>query len=493
MARGHVTCSWYSACDGERAMRSREPRLWSNESGASWHRVGRLVDANGIAQTVMAQLTGGVFLTGFALALGAGPLAIGAISAIPLAAKGSQLFLSWLVERAGHWKQAALSCAIIARGAYLFIPLLPFLPAASNWRVGSLIAVLIAASLAAAVYELAFLTWMAELIPEPLRGVFWGLRGRNAGLVGIVAALIDRGGPSGGGNPARFAVVFGTAAAIGLGGAAFIRLLPTPRRQHSREHPAGMRNLLSAPVRDENFRRFIGFSALWSFASGSMAPFYMVYLLRQLHLSFVIVTLLTALTNILMAVTQTHWGRLGDHFGTKPVLRVGAYLIGLTPLVWLTTAPGRAWPIVLVQVLSGVGWSAFHVSQNNLALKLAPERRRPSYLALFGAVSGFAEGAGPIAIGGLLSLAGGNEIPGMGAFRFLMLGQFILFAAATFAPGWIMEPGGRPVGHLIRVMARFRTMDTSRPISLVFEYGYTHLARVADMIALEFPRDAETL
>ena len=133
------------------------------------------------------------------------------------------------------------------------------------------------------------------------------------------------------------------------------------------------------------------------------------------------------------------------------------------------------------------------MSQNNLALKLAPDRRRPSYLALFGAVSGFAEGAGPIAIGGLRSLADGNEIPGMGTFRLLMLAQFILFSVATFAPGWVMEPGGRPVGHLIRVMARFRTMDSSRPISLVFEYGYTHLARVADMVALEFPRDAERL
>jgi MFS family permease len=212
-----------------------------------------------------------------------------------------------------------------------------------------------------------------------------------------------------------------------------------------------------------------------------------------LNLSFVAVTLLTALTNVLMAVTQAHWGRLADHFGNKPVLRVGAYLIALTPLVWLTTAPGRAWPIVAIQVLSGVGWSAFHVSQNNLALKLAPETSRPSYLALFGAVSGLAEGLAPLAVGILLSLASGGGIPGVGTFRILMLGQLVLFGATSFAPGWIQEPGGRPVGHLIRVMARFRSMDASRPVSLVYEYAYTHLARIADMVALEFPRDAETL
>jgi hypothetical protein len=71
--------------------------------------------------------------------------------------------------------------------------------------------------------------------------------------------------------------------------------------------------------------------------------------------------------------------------------------------------------------------------------------------------------------------------------------QLVLFALATELPARIGEPGGAPVGHLIRVMARFRTMDASRPVGLMFDYTYTHLARIADFIAREFPRDAEPL
>jgi len=74
-----------------------------------------------------------------------------------------------------------------------------------------------------------------------------------------------------------------------------------------------------------------------------------------------------------------------------------------------------------------------------------------------------------------------------------MIVQLVLFGIATALPQWIHEPRGRPVGHLIRVLARFQAMDSSRPVSLVFEYGYTHLARVADLIAREFPRDAEPI
>jgi hypothetical protein len=73
----------------------------------------------------------------------------------------------------------------------------------------------------------------------------------------------------------------------------------------------------------------------------------------------------------------------------------------------------------------------------------------------------------------------------------MMVLQFLLFAAATTLPSWILEPGGTAVGHLIRVMARFRSMDASCPVKLIFEHAYTHLARLADLVAREFPRNAE--
>ncbi|MDB4877751.1 MAG: Major Facilitator Superfamily transporter [Gemmatimonadetes bacterium] len=479
-------------------MSSREPRLWTNDPRASWRRVGQLVDANAIAQTVASQLAGGVFLTGFALALGAGSLAIGVIAAIPLAAKIAQLVLSWWIERAGHWAEWAIWGAVTSRGLLLSVPVIALAHGEPRARLDLLVVVLTLSALAASVYELSVLTWLAELIPEPLRGVFWGRRGRNAGVIGIAASiaaslLVDHDDRGANALLPRFALVFGIGAVVGLLGVYFLASLPRPRREHTRDTAIPLREVLRAPLHDANFRRFVLFSALWSFAAGWMAPFYMVFMLRQLGLSFLQVTLLTSLTNMLMALSQTHWGRLGDHFGTKPVLRIGAYLIALTPLAWLATAPGRAWPVIVVQVLSGFGWSAFHVSSSNLALKLAPVQRRPSYLASFGALSGLAEGAAPVIAGAVLSALGSGAAPTMLEYRVMMITQFVLFAIATALPRWIVEPGGQAVGHLLRVMGRFRAMDASRPVAMLFDHGYTHLARVADLIAREFPRDAEPI
>lgn len=279
-------------------------------------------------------------------------------------------------------------------------------------------------------------------------------------------------------------------AEVRCAGVIALRRLPAPRRQRTRATPVRLAATLTTPIRDRNYRTFLAFSAAWSFTAGFMAPFYMVYMLRQLGLSFLAVTVLASITNALMAATQIHWGKLGDQFGTKPVLRIGAYLIAVTPLVWLATAPGPAWPAVIVHILSGIGWSAFHVSQSNLILKLSPEAKRPSYLGAFGAVTGVAEGIAPLVGGAVLAMAQVGDTPPLAVIQVMMVAQFVLFAAATVLPQWVTEPGGTAVGHLIRTMGRFRAMDASWPLTLVFEHGYTHLARIADLVAREFPRDA---
>ena len=87
--------------------------------------VGRSVDFHAIAQTVMAQLSGGVFLTGFALALGAKELLIGIIAALPFVMKLSQLYLSWRVEKLGRWRHTAFRGAVLGRAALLLAAFVP--------------------------------------------------------------------------------------------------------------------------------------------------------------------------------------------------------------------------------------------------------------------------------------------------------------------------------------------------------------------------------
>src|SRR5215207_1688092 len=170
-------------------------------SEASEELVGRFIDRHGLLQAIMVQLAGGVFLTGFALALGASSTVIGVIAGVPFMVKLSQLYLSWRIERVGHWRRSALEGALLSRAALLIAALAPLVvgPGAGAWV---LVAVISASALGATIFEMAFQTWMAELIPERSRGEFWGRRARVAGIAGLAASLVaafgvDRAGHNG--------------------------------------------------------------------------------------------------------------------------------------------------------------------------------------------------------------------------------------------------------------------------------------------------------
>ena len=463
--------------------------VWSDDQRESRAAIGRRLDIYGSFQAVMGQFTGGVFLTGYALALHADAPLIGLLAALPLGVKLTQLYTSWWIERAGHWRRLAMSSAVASRLLFVLAAMIPFVLPPNIGQAWALVVVTGMSAFAGSIFDLAFLTWMAELIPASVRGAFLGKRSRITGLVGQGVALIaafglDRWRSSQSG-PGGFSLLFLLAAVIGLSGLTFLRRVPTPRRTHSRMMQEPVTQALTVPARDRNFRWLLAFIAVWHFSIGLVGPFVTVLMLRELALPLVVVTTFSVLTNIVMSLAQSYWGQLGDHFGSKTALRAGTYFITATMLVWLAVTPDRIWPIVLVQFLSGFGWAAYHANLNNLVLKLAPPDRRPSYIASIGAVSGAAEAAGPIVGGVILASARSLGASVLAPYYLLFTISFVLRAVATALPGYVHEPGGVPVGRMMRVMARFRSMNTAEPLEPIFNYAYTHVARIADFIARE--------
>jgi MFS family permease len=465
--------------------------VWSEDHRESRAAIGRRLDIYGSFQAVMGQFTGGVFLTGYALALHADAPLIGLLAALPLGVKLTQLYTSWHIERAGHWRSLAMRSAVISRILFVAAAMIPFVLPSNIGQAWALVIVVGLSSFAGSIFDLAFLTWMAELIPASVRGAFLGERSRVTGLVGQGVALLAAFGldrwRSAQSGPGGFSLLFVLAAVIGLSGLLFLRRVPTPRRSQSRVVGEPVMKSLAVPARDRNFRWLLIFIALWHFSVGLVGPFVTVLMLRELALPFVVVTAFSVLTNVIMSLAQSYWGRLGDHFGSKTALRAGTYLITSTMLVWLAVTPERIWPIVVVQLLSGFGWAAYHANLNNLVLKLAPGARRPSYIASLGAVSGVAEATGPIVGGVILAGVRTLGVHVLAPYYILFVVSFVLRAVATALPGYVHEPGGVPVGRMMRVMARFRSMNTAEPFEPIFSYAYTHVARIADFIARERP------
>src|SRR5690242_13231805 len=87
--------------------------------------------AEGALATVMGTLLGGIFLTAFALRLGATRLQIGVLAALPTLANLAQFFGAYIVSSTGRSKSLCLAAAWISRLLWIPAVLVPF--AVPDW------------------------------------------------------------------------------------------------------------------------------------------------------------------------------------------------------------------------------------------------------------------------------------------------------------------------------------------------------------------------
>ncbi|MBU1625979.1 MFS transporter, partial [bacterium] len=165
--------------------------------------------------------------------------------------------------------------------------------------------------------------------------------------------------------------------------------------------------LLKMPFKDENYKKLLFFLGSWNFAVNLSAPFFTVYLLTVLKLDMFVVMSLTVLSQIMYFFSLKIWGRLSDHFSNKSVLSLSGPLFIVCILGWtFTTMPDKYWgtmPLLIVlHILMGIATAGVNLSAGNIALKLAPNDKATSYLAVNSFINSIAAGFAPI-LGGIFA------------------------------------------------------------------------------------------
>src|SRR2546421_8191402 len=115
--------------------------------------------AEGAAAEVFGACAGGAVLTGWALFLGASPVVIGLLGALPLAAQMVQVPAAWLTQRIGARPLAIVSIGA-ARLAWLPLVAVPFLHLAPATALMVFIGVVALAAILGVVGNNAWTAWM---------------------------------------------------------------------------------------------------------------------------------------------------------------------------------------------------------------------------------------------------------------------------------------------------------------------------------------------
>jgi MFS family permease len=349
-----------------------------------------LVSVEGAFANVFIVLTGGAFLTGLALHLGANDFEIGLLGAIPFLAQLAQLLSAYLIDHGQNRKKLTVWSSVLARQIWWLI--VPILLLKGEWRLEAFLTILVISSASIMVATPGWMSWMAELVPDRVRGRYFGMRSSVIAITTLAATIvggfvldgfhvIHREGLG-------FAVIFGAGCAFALAAVTILNRLP--------DIPASAAtggfswSNLMKPIKNRNFRHLLLVFGAWNLAVGIAAAFFAAHMLVNLKMSFGQIALYLSVAPIIGIVLNRPWGAVIDRFGSKPVIVLSTFGIALIPLIWLFPRPGFLWILALEAVYSGILWTGFNLAAFTVPIANSPRRARTTYLAVFSVVTGIA-------------------------------------------------------------------------------------------------------
>jgi MFS family permease len=155
-------------------------------------------------------------------------------------------------------------------------------------------------------------------------------------------------------------------------------------RHESIDNPTGFRVFLRTGV-SRDFRQFLFFSSLMHLAVLMTAPFFVIYMLQDLHLAYWEYGAWLAAGIIGQFVTLPAWGQFGDRFGNKALLTFTGLLVPVLPMLYLVST---AWGfLVMVNFFGGVVWAGLGLGLNNYVFDAVQPADRAKAVAVSSTVN----------------------------------------------------------------------------------------------------------
>jgi len=347
--------------------------------------------------------TGDNFFNAFAIYLQASAVQMGWLMAVPqLFGALLQLLSAWLGNYLPRKPMVVVTAMIQAAVVVLLAALAATRPDnAVRWLI--VLAVLYFSCIN--FIQPQWRAWMGSIVPQRRRGTFFAARTR---LTMVASLLVFIGGGILLTMSARaemawlgFTLLFSIAA---LGRAMSARLLALMHDPDPRPHPErrkGFRQSMQQlyySLHDKTFRDYSFFVAGMQGVVAISAPFFALYMLRDLGFSYLEYSLNAIASIVTQFLTLSFWGRFTDRFGNRLVMRFCCLTIPVIPLLWLVSAD--FYYLLLVQMVSGLVWSGFTLSTANYLYDIRPGK---SDFAVYAATQS-ALGASMVFVG---ALAGG--------------------------------------------------------------------------------------
>jgi MFS family permease len=422
----------------------------------------RFLQESGFA-SVLVELTLGVFIVGYALYFGASEFQIGILSALPFLFSSTQLFTNAIVQKVGSKKTTAVGFLGLARSFWVLLVILPFIPGArgSAWAPWVIILTPLCVTGFGHIGVVAWMSWVTDYVPIPIRGDFFTRRNLIVSICGGITLilgtyLLDQWAAS---FPSleiyKHSVVMSIGLVSGLTSVFLLSRIPDTRTLRRNTDVDVWRNMV-LPFKDKFFRKFLLTRCYWTVAMGMVVPFFHVFMLKYLGLSYWTIGLILMIGRLFDLYGMRFWGRMIDQFGSRPVLILSFVGKGIYPLLWLFLRPDNWWLLFII-ISFNIFNTALLIGSSTLMLRLSPEKDRESYVAGFQASMNVCYALGAL-IGGIIA----EQLEGMtfailpfwtiyGIQFLFIIGALWRFSALFFIKH-VQEPDQKGVSHMLKVL-----------------------------------------
>lgn len=335
---------------------------------------------DGIGSSIFTGFTKS-FIAPLAIALQASNAMVALFSSVPeLFANLFQLLTITAARRFKSRKWLLVMCTAVQALIWLPIILVPFI-AADN-----LLLLLFLVTLSTTVGQFMQPIWnsyMGDLVPENERGSFFGSRNVIVGIFTFASTLIAGlvlNHYSGMHPFIGYAIIFSIAICARIMSTYFkSRMVDIPMSVVKTEEFSLWEFL--AKMNKTNYGVFVIFVSLMKFSVYIAAPFFTIYMLRDLGFSYWQFTAVTAASLISSFIFMGIWGNQIDRRGSKFVLYITGILVVFIPFIWVGAALSLTGmmlfaAIVAAEFFSGMAWAGYDLSAANFIFdSVRPEKR----------------------------------------------------------------------------------------------------------------------
>jgi len=430
---------------------------------------------------VLASLLSGMF--------GLSPAHYGLIISLPFWFNFLQVLVT---PRLSQQMDARRLCIITAwlqfSGWVLLTAALPFIPRADTpLTLGVFFVGFSIIACAGAVNGVTWNGWMQDVVPQRLRGKYFGTRNQVL-QVSMIAFLLSVSGLTALLHDSLVAYVLLFGLALGARVVSIVAMQrmvtpseevrPTVHQGIASQRRLAWRDQLRVLRADRDLMRFIGFGALMAFFVNLFGPFLPVFMHEGLELNVARANWILLFGPIGAAASFPAWGRLLDRYGNIPVMIVSLGLWQLSALIWCVVEPGNLWLLYVAVPLGGVFSAGYGVGLFALMLKLMPPSARTLGVALFISLSSLAAAVAPPLGGYLITWAKECGFDTFSIYRMAFAVTPIASILGALVLRRVREENAARVGEVVGAMRNVRTVTALFGLSfLVNQVFYRKVGR----------------